>query len=340
MQHAKSIYVIYPVLFVVVVVAFIVGALLIFDPNAKAKDCACSAPIVIPHSHGYGLARAVQNDMQLIFNVSPATELYQINDQGKLELCGDISSGDMRHVTVDVIDAGVSPGERLPVHVDLVIRNEDSIVVEAATPAMYSLGHGYHFGDNFRLPADVTYNWTVTISPVQALRQEGTQDIWLEPVTWEGTFTLNADGTVAEKPASIQPIGEFTASGLHISLGQQDAIPLYEINESGDSVPLDLEPGSRYFVVDVTDHLVNLEEKLPGAEVTLTFQQDEQTFDVPLDPVISPVYGFHYGANVVLEPGLWQITVHVGGLDILRHAGATVGLGRIDVSQTFTLEED
>jgi hypothetical protein len=94
-------------------------------------------------------------------------------------------------------------------------------------------------------------------------------------------------------------------------------------------------PDSRYFAVDVTDHAVNYEEKLPGAVVTLIFERGGESFEVVLDPVISPIYGFHYGANVALGPGEWQITVRVEGMDFLRHAGAAVTLARKAVSGSF-----
>jgi hypothetical protein len=51
--------------------------------------------------------------------------------------------------------------------------------------------------------------------------------------------------------------------------------------------------------------------------------------------VISPLYGFHYGANVAPEPGKWQIVVEVSQLDFLRHAGAAVNLARAPVRGSF-----
>jgi hypothetical protein len=244
---------------------------------------------------------------------------------------------EMKHVTVDVNDARLNPGERLPVTVYLTIRRADSgtVVVERDAPAMYAPGHGYHFGDNFLLENDNAYSWTVTVSPVQALRQAGAQDVWREPVTWEGEFRLDADGNVIDKPAGVQIIGDVSQSGLHVTLGHQDAVPLYDVSENGDAIPQEIAPDSRYFVVDVTDHAVNYEEKLPGATVTLTFRCAGETFDVQAAPVISPLYGFHYGANVPLTPGEWQITVTVEALDFWRHAGAAVSLGREPVSATF-----
>lgn len=329
----KKLY-IFPVIFVLVLVPIMIIALVTYQPG-KAKDCNCPA-LPAAHTHGTALASSVQNGMQLLFNVSPGAELYQVVD-GKLELCGKLT-GDMKHVTVDVNDASLALGERLPVAVDLVIRRADSgdTVVQASAPAMYSPGHGYHFGDNFVLASDTEYEWTVTVSPVKAARQEGAQDLWREPVEWQGRFALDAQGGVVGSASSVQPVGDFTQNGVHITLGTQNAIPLYD----SEGTALDLDPASRYFVVDVTDHAINYEEKLPGADVTLTFTQGSRSFEVVLEPVISPVYGFHYGANVALEPGTWQIKVTVDGLDFLRHASAAVSLPRGALSQTFeyTLE--
>lgn len=325
---------IFPAIFVLVMAPVFIVALLTYRPgqSASGEDCP-TVPAVAPHSHGSALASTVKDDMQLLMNVSAAAELYEVVD-GSLQICGEIS-GEMKHVTVDVYDARLHLGERLPVTVSLIIRHAESgvTVIEAAAPAMYSPGHGYHFGDNFMLPADTAFDWTVTISPVNALRQEGAQNFWLEPVEWEGHFALDADGNVIGQAAKVQPIGEFTESGLHVMLGTHAAIPLYVVDST--TTPQEMEPGSRYFVVDVTDHAVNYEEKLPGAEVVLTFSQGETRFDVPLEPVISPVYGFHYGTNVALGEGNWEITVNVAGLDFLRHAGAAVNLARKPISGTF-----
>lgn len=325
---------IYPLAFLAILAPVLVVALITYRPDDNG-DCA-ALPAVVSHSHGTGLAVAIKDDMQLIFNVSAAAALYEVVD-GKLALCGDTSDTALKHVTVDVNDARLALGERLPVRVDLTIRRADTggLVVEAAAPAMYAPGHGYHYGDNFLLPPGAAYEWTVVISPVDALRQDGAQDLWLEPVTWGGSFELGADGSITGKASGVQPVGDMTDQGLHIMVGTQDAAPLYEVTAEGGTVPQPVEEGSRYFVVDVTDHAVNYEEKLPGATVTLTFRQGQTVKEVTAQPVISPVYGFHYGANVALGPGDWQITVTVSGLDFLRHAGAAVGLARSAVTGTF-----
>jgi len=327
---------IFPAVFALVLIPVLVMALLIYQPNDSSADCDCSTTANLqPHSHGSGLVSEIRDGMQLIMNVSAAAELYQLVD-GKLELCGELT-GDMKHVTVDVIDARFGLGERLPVTIALAIQRADSgeTVVEATAPAMYAPGHGYHFGDNYVLPGGAAYDWTFTISPVEALRQEGTQDLWLEPVEWRGSFTLDAEGNVSGKAASPAVVGDFARSGVHVTLSEAPAVQLFAPGEDGESTPLPLEPGSRYFVVDVTDHAVNYEEKLPGAEVMLIFERGGESIEVQAEPVISPQYGFHYGANVALDEGDWQITVQVGGLDFLRHAGAAVSLARNPISDTF-----
>ncbi len=332
----------FPLVFAVVLVPVFVVALVSYQPGKSGGcDCTAQAVTLAPHSHGTGLVTAIQNDMQLIMNVGPAAQLYQVVD-GTLQACGgDISEPDLKHITIDVNDARLALGERLPVSVDVIIRRADSgeTVVEASAPAMYAPGHGYHFGDNFRLPAGATYDWTAVISPVNALRQEGAQDVWLEPVEWSGSFTLEADGQVTGKAAGPQVVGQFTASGLHVMLSTEAARPLYALAD-GTTAVQDAPAGSRYFVVDVTDHLINYEEKIPGAQVTVTFRQGDETISVPFEPVISPVYGYHYGANVALGPGTWDVTITVGGLDFLRHAGAAVSLprGSIEGALTYTVE--
>ena len=328
---------IYPIAFALVLVPVFVVALFTYQPN---KDCTCncaSVPVTAPHSHGAGIARVVQDDMQLILNVSAAAQLYQLVD-GQLQLCGgDLTDANLKHVTIDVNDARLALGERLPVTVTLTItRHADgALVVEAGAPAMYAPGHGYHFGDNFLLPGDTTYDWQVIVSPVDALRQDGAQNLWLEPVTWSGTFTIDAENNVVGKAPSVQTIGQFAQDGLHVMVGTEPARALYAVNENGTTAPQIVEPGSLYYVVDVTDHAVNYEEKIPSATVRVTFSKGGTELTVPFEPVISPVYGFHYGANVALEPGEWQVTVEVGGLDFLRHAGAALSLARGTVSGTF-----
>lgn len=330
----------YPVIFaVVLLVPVLAAALVVFDPG---DECVCDCTNVLPaaaHTHGAGLVTAIKNDMQLVFNVSPAAQLYQVVD-GQLELCGgDIEDRAMKHVTVDVKDARFALGDRLPVEVAIEIRAADDnrVIVQAGAPAMVAQGHGYHFGDNFRVPNDASYAWTVTISPVQALRQAGAAAVWQEPVSWSGTFTVAADGTVTGQATPPQLVGQATEQGLHITLSVEKPQPLYRVVD-GESLPVEAnapEAGTRYFVVEVTDHSVNYEEKLPGAAVTVIFTQGDSQHIQQFDPVISPVYGLHYGANVALEPGEWTITVEVDGLDFMRHAGAAVSLGRNPVVSTF-----
>jgi hypothetical protein len=226
--------------------------------------------------------------------------------------------------------------ERLPVTVSLEVRRADTgaVIVQAAAPAMYAPGHGYHFGDNYRVPPGATYEWTVTISPVQALRQEGAQDLWLEPVEWSGRFTLDEQGRVIGSSAP-QMIGEVVRDGLHIVLSYLDEPRQLYAVQDGVSEPLEIESGSRYYLVDVTDHAVNYEQKLPGATVTVTFRRYGVEIIVPFQPVIAPGLGFHYGANVPLEPGDWRADVEVSGLDFLRHAGAALSLARAPVRESF-----
>lgn len=332
-------YFIFPAIFVAVLVPVFIVALLTYRPNDDC-DCQAAAAAPLPHSHGVGLVTATQDDMQLIMNVSPGAELYQLNEEGRLELCSDLSDENMKHVTVDVIDARLNPGERLPVTVSLEVRRADTgaiVIDERDAPAMYAPGHGYHFGDNFLLDNDVTYDWTAIISPVEALRQAGAEDMWLEPVTWSGQFTLDAEGNVAGKAAALQLLGDFTDEGLHVTLSHEAGpVALYAVAD-GQTVAQDADPDSRYFVVDVTDHAVNYEEKLPGADVTLVFQQGSTRLEQRAEPVISPMYGFHYGANVALAAGEWEVTVTVDGLPFLRHAGSAVGLGRSAISASFPL---
>ncbi len=328
---------IFPLIFALVLAPVFVVALLTFNPGSEC-ECDCGALPAVAHSHGYGLTSTIKDDMQLIFNVSPAATLYKVED-GALELCsGDVTDIELKHITVDVNDARLALGERLPVTVNLTVRDAatDAVIVEAGAPAMYAPGHGYHFGDNYRVPNGGTYTFEVTVSPVQARRLEGAQNIWLEPVTWRGTFEINADGTVAGKASGLQQLGEFTEDGVHVLLSQAAAQPLYEVMD-GQTVASDPLAGARYLVVDVTDHTVNYEEKLPGATVQVTFERAGDTVEATLEPAISPVYGFHYGANVTLDPGEWQATVTVGGLDFLRHAGAAVSLARGTISDTITL---
>jgi len=257
---------------------------------------------------------------------------------GSLERCaGDLADANLKHITLDVNDARLALGERLPVEVALVVHRADTgaIVLEASAPAMYSAGHGYHFGDNYLLAADAAYEWQVTVSPVHALRQEGAQDLWLAPVTWQGGFRLDAGGAVVEAPAAAPVVADFTQGGVHVTLRAELPQALYDV-ANGTSAPLPIPPGSRYFRVDVTDHAVNYEEKIPGAAVTLSFRQGEQEQVVTLPGVISPRDGYHYGANVALSPGDWSATLAVGGLDFLRHAGAALILPRGTISGTFS----
>lgn len=330
-------YLIYPLIFILVLAPVAIVLLLTYNPGESA-DCDCPALPAAAHSHGYGLTTTIENDMQLIFNVSPAATLYKV-ENGALELCSDDTSDvELKHITIDVNNARFALGERLPVTIELAVSDAESgaTILEAGAPAMYAPGHGYHFGDNYRVPNGGTYEFEVTVSPVEARRLEGAQDLWLEPVTWNGTFTINEDGTVAGKASGLQMLGQFTTDGIHIMLSETNAQPLYTVEDT-QTAAIDPPPDARYIVVDVTDHTVNYEEKLPGADVQVTFERDGETVETVLEPAISPVYGFHYGANVALAPGEWDATVSVSGLDFMRHAGAAVTLARGTVSDTVTV---
>lgn len=339
-------YLIFPIIFAAVLTPVFIVALLTYQPGSDCDECDCAAvPAAAAHSHGFGLASVVKDDLQLIFNVTPGAPLYEVVD-GKLQVCGGLVEGDradeMRHITVDVLDARLALGERLPVDVRLELREQSTghVVVRAGAPAMYAPGHGYHFGDNFLVPSGGTYDWTVTVSPVQALRQEGAQDLWQQPVTWDGTFTIAEDGTIASDATPRAPMTlllDMVEAGMHVSVNATAPVALYDV-VADTSTALDVPANSHYFVVDVTDHSVNYEEKLPGAEVTLTFTRGGNTKTVPLNPVISPDYGFHYGANVPLADGTWTVTLEIGALNFWRHAGATISLGREPLRATFTFE--
>lgn len=330
---------IYPIIFALVLAPVFIVAMLTFSPGSDG-DCAAPPAPVVTHTHYIGLASTVIGDLQLIFNVSPAAPLYQVID-GALELCGDTSDPQLKHITLDVNDARFVLGERLPVTATLTLRDAATgqTVLEASAPAMYAPGHGYHFGDNYRVPSGATYAWEVTVSPVQALRLEGTQSAWLEPVTWSGEFTITPDGTVQGARPTPPILGEFTQSGVHVVLSHDRAQPRYRVTGE-TSTREDPAPGTRYLIVDVTDHAVNYEAKLPGAQVSVTLRQGAQTLSVPLEAAVAPDYGFHYGANVALGPGDWTVEITVDGLEFLRHAGAAVGLPRGAITGTlrFTLE--
>ena len=328
---------VYPMIFALVLVPVFVLALITYQPG-KSGDNNSTTPSVPPHSHYAGMEVAIQNDIQLMFNVSPGAPMYQVTDGGIEQMnMGNANMEQMKHVSVDVRDARLALGERLPVDVSLRIEDAGTgeTVFDSVTNVMYAPGHGYHFGNNVMLPNDATYNWNVTVSPAEGLRQEGAVDYWREPVEWEGTFTLDADGAVAEQPVSLQNIGNVPRNGIHITLGYHDAVPLFLVNEQGDVTPQEMPEDSLYFVVDVTDHAVNYEEKLMNAVVVATFTQGDDSFEVPLEPVISPRYGYHYGANVFLDEGDWEIKVTVEELQFMRQAGAATGLPTRPVSATF-----
>lgn len=341
-----------PLVFVAVLVPVMLGALIIFRPGQGEAECDCTGalPAVAPHSHGLALARENRDQMQLIFNVTPAAELYDVVEGRLQQVSGKDAA--LKHVTIDVLDADLALGERLPVAVHLIVRNATSgeTVIDDDAPAMYAPGHGYHFGDNYPLAPGARYDWYVTISPVQALRLDGTEDRWLEPVEWDGSFSLDAEGNVEDKPMAMQTVADFTRQGVHVLVHAHHAETLYEVRD-GAAHPVEADAHApaghsaaenvRYFAVDVTDHAVNFEEKLLGASVTLTFTQGDTRVEATLQPAISPVMGYHYGANVTLGPGEWAGTVTVSDLDFQRHAGAAVSLplGAVTGSFTYTMAE-
>lgn len=341
-----------PLVFVAVLVPVMLGALIIFRPGQGKAECDCTGalPAIAPHSHGLALVRENRDQMQLIFNVTPAAELYDVVEGRLRQVSGKDAA--LKHVTVDVLDAEMALGERLPVSVHLVVRDAttDETVIDDDAPAMYAPGHGYHFGDNYPLAPGARYDWLVTISPVQALRLAGTEDRWLEPVEWEGSFSLDAEGNVEDKPMAMQTVADFTRQGVHVLVHAHHAETLYEVRD-GAAHPVESDGHAqaghgaaenvRYFAVDVTDHAVNFEEKLLGANVALAFTQGDATVEATLQPAISPVMGYHYGANVTLGPGEWMGAVTVSDLGFQRHAGAAVSLplGAVTGSFTYTMAE-
>lgn len=327
-----------PLAFTLILVPVFVAALISYQPGKNDQDCPALPASAggAAHVHGTDLVAEVKNDMQLLLNIGPAEQLYQVVG-GSLQVCGlPPGDSDLKHIAININDARIALGERLPVSVELVLREHDSgdVVVQAGAPAMVATGYGYHFGDNFRVPPGAVYDWTVRVSPVEALRQEGTQDLWREPVEWSGSFTLDGDGSVTQPQTAVQSIGQFSQGGVAVTLGYQAPLPLYEV-DGGATTRQDYLPGSRYFVVTVTDQTILFGEKLPGADVVLTFRQGTTVQEVTFPPVMSPAYGFHYGANVVLAPGKWQITVKIDHLDFLRHASAAIKLPQKPISAAF-----
>ena len=100
---------IYPIIFTLALAPILIVLLLTYNPGGGSCNCTIQAAA---HTHGTALASVIKDDMQLIFNVSSAAQLYQVVD-GKLELCGgDMTDADMKHITVDVLDAHLALGER------------------------------------------------------------------------------------------------------------------------------------------------------------------------------------------------------------------------------------
>ncbi len=136
------------IVFMAVLAPVSIYLLITYQPGDEGDDCG-SASALATHTHGAGIATTVIDNMQLVFNVSPAATLYRVTD-GALELCsGDVNDIELKHITLDVNDAALMPGERLPVTVELTIHDADSgaMILSAGASGVYSAGHGYHFGD-------------------------------------------------------------------------------------------------------------------------------------------------------------------------------------------------
>lgn len=222
--------------------------------------------------------------------------------------------------------------------VDLT-KDGESVTSKKMWP-MLSQNMGFHYGDNFALDGDGTYEATVTIDPVQA-RRTG---------TFQGRFAQSASATV-EFEFSQQKLNEVTFRQLDEKKGQKGTVSPMEMETmplartpkqsdlpgsfrgkatSGDGVflvtaleeaPAGTDASGPYLAVSPRTPYNRYPLPMMSLSATLT-RDGEAVAEGSLQPTLDPELEYHYGATVdSLEAGD-ELELSIGvPPQVARHEG-------------------
>jgi hypothetical protein len=266
----------------------------------------------------------------------------------------DVREEDTVHLMAVVFDAETNTVLPVGAGVSITIERDGEFVAEKAPWPMISQPMGFHYGDNYALDGDGTYDVTVTIGSIGAatfgalagrfderatttfeLEYSRSDRDQLEVRQFEdrrgdpgavsmmdmGMLPLSQVPAPAELPGRV--VGEGPSGDATVVVTAVDEAPFVE----GDGSYLLVSPRTPYNRVP-----------LPSMSLSATLSRgDEPVFDGRLAGGIEPTAGFHYGATVDAVEAGDELTVAVDSPpQMSRHEGyETAFVDMADVALTL-----
>ncbi len=193
---------------------------------------------------------------------------------------------------------------------------------------------------------DGEYLATVTADPPQFMRGESNKHLWLDPISVDFRFQIRngeiLSGSVVTE-THVDPLPEGHNKDFHVVVGDdvfddmgvkvefEDAAQMYMPNGMPMPAP---GPDDIHLEVKLTD-LLRSDTRIPYSDVSITL---DNGVDPPVTHDLHPMWGgsgLHYGANTVVAPGTYDVTVDIGVPEFARSASDEL-LYRLPISATFS----
>lgn len=266
------------------------------------------------------------------------------NVNGKTTSLTEIRRDDDIHLMASVWDSEtqmILPETGLSVE---IYRNSDLVSQEAIYP-MLSQHMGFHYGANFGLDGDGTYDVRLSVGGLSTRRTDTFQDRFEEPVTAAIPFEYSeskrdeinfrrledAGSPGAVKPMAMEMVPDSTAPGVDrlpgrvIGTGRTDGAVF--VTTVLDSPPVGIVGQGAYLAVSARSQYNRM--VLPAMGLSATQIRDGETlFDRRLTRTLDPTLGYHYGTiiddiqsgdQLILSPTLQPQTA--------RHEGYETAFG-------------
>ena len=193
---------------------------------------------------------------------------------------------------------------------------------------------------------DGEYLATVTADPPQCMRGESNKHLWTNPIFADFRFQIRngviLSGSVVTE-THVDPLPEGHEKDFHVVVGDdvfddmgvkvefEDAAQMYMPN----GMPMDPPPGSIHLEVKLTD-LLKSDTRIPYSDVSITL---DNGIDAPVTHNLHAMWGgsgLHYGANAVVAPGTYDVTVDIGVPAFARSASDEFLYRPLPISATFS----
>jgi hypothetical protein len=257
------------------------------------------------------------------------------------------TSEDSIHLMASVWDAETRTA--LPeTGLSVEISRNGSLVSEEVIYPMLSQPMGFHYGGNFTLNGDGTYDVELSVGATNTRRAGPFTDRLDDPATTEITLEFTED---SRSEISSQPIDQSGQPGALSPMERMSTpkavAPSREnlpgtVRGSGrsddadfvvtvlDSTPEGLDGGRQYLAVSSRTRYNGY--VLPAMSLGGTVMRDDQTvYDGPLTRTLHPELGYHYGAPVDSIQSGDELTVSVQTIpQVARHEGYETAFRQFD----------